>query len=426
VDKKGKILFYNNFNDKINKLNSEETIGKKIDEVYPWVNENTPIFKVMKKKQPILNKVFQISIDGKEGVTAINSAYPLINDKGIIGAVGLSYVTNFSNKSNSTKKQSSFSSIYTFEDLQTANPEMKNLITDLYKSSKSKSNIFIFGESGTGKEILAHSIHNSSERSNKPFVTQNCGAIPENLMESIFFGTSKGSFTGSEQKIGLLDVANGGTLFLDEINSMPMGLQSKLLRVIESHSFRRVGGTKEFFCDIRFITSSNVNKETLLKNYIRQDLFYRLNVVNAVIPPLRERPEDVEILSKYFFNYFNNIFNKNILRIESPALKKLQNYSWPGNVRELKNVIESCYNIIEEGNEIREIHLPSYINEQKDSLVDKIENSLTDTVESFERKVIENALKAKRYNIVRTAKYLKIPRQTLYYKLKKYDLLENN
>lgn len=425
IDNKGKIMYYNNFRDRINKLKEVDTIGRNIWEIYPWVNEETPLFRTMKLREPIMNEILDITIDGNKTISALNSAYPLENSKGVFGAIGFSTSTEKTlNNPDSKRKQTGNSATYVFDDIITVNKNMITLKENLAKISKTDSNVFLFGASGTGKELFAHSIHNSSPRWNKPFIAQNCGAIPSTLVESTFFGTDKGSFTGSENKQGLFDIADGGTLFLDEINSMPLELQGKLLRVLEENSFRRVGSTEEVFCDVRIISASNMNLDESLDDIIRSDLFYRLSVINIRIPPLAKRIDDIEVLCDYYISFFNNVFNKNVKAISVEATKIILNYDWPGNVRELKNVMEYCFNVIEE--DIIDVnHLPKRLI-KKSTLENKIPNfvGLVDNVEAYEKSLISKALLINKYNIVNSAKYLNIPRQTLYYKLNKYDLMK--
>lgn len=422
IDKQGKILYYNNFNDRINKFNNSETIGKNICDIYSWVNKNTPMFKVMEVEQPILNQVFEITIDGNKTITAINSAYPLKNSEGIIGAIGLSTSSEKISKNKTSKKKiASYLAKYTFDDIITVNKEMIALKKNLEKTARSNSSVFIFGDSGTGKELFAHSIHNASRRANKPFVAQNCGAIPPTLMESTFFGTIKGSFTGSEDRKGIFDIADGGTLFLDEINSMPLNLQVKLLRVIEEKYFRRVGDTEDIYCDVRIISASNTNIESLLDKYIRRDLFYRLSVINVKIPSLKERKDDIEILCNHFIPRFNNMFNKAVKSITDEALDIFLKYDWPGNVRELSNTLECCFNTLE-GNVIDIDDIPRILIDNIDIENEVNHTNLVDAVNAYEKSIISKALLTNRYSVVNTAKYLGIPRQTLYYKLNKYNL----
>lgn len=210
------------------------------------------------------------------------------------------------------------------------------------KVAKSKSSILIVGESGTGKELVARMIHERGELKTKPFVAVNCGAIPENLIESELFGHKKGSFTGAVvDKVGLFEVANGGTMFLDEIGELPLGMQVKLLRVLQEQNFRRVGGNENIRVEVRIIAATNRDLELGIKeNKFREDLYYRLNVIQIKTPPLRLRPGDTEILAGHFLSKYAKKQGKRFKGFESETMAALRQYSWPGNVRELENVIE--------------------------------------------------------------------------------------
>ncbi len=222
--------------------------------------------------------------------------------------------------------------------------------------------VLIEGESGTGKELLAKIIHSLSSRANKPFVSINCGAIPETLLESELFGYVKGAFTGAySDKKGLFEIANGGTVFLDEISEMSPMMQVKLLRFLQERKFRRVGGERELEVDVRIIAATNRNLEKLVKEgKFRDDLFYRLDVVRITLPPLRERREDIPLLVDFFIKRYSSKFNKPIRGITKEALSALENYPWPGNVRELENVIERAV-VLEEGELITPESLPEKI-----------------------------------------------------------------
>lgn len=204
--------------------------------------------------------------------------------------------------------------------------------------------LLICGETGTGKEVVVNTIHEQSSRRDKPLVKINCGAIPENLLESELFGHEKGSFTGADKtKKGLMELANGGTVFLDEIGELPLAMQAKLLTFLEDRSFKRVGGLQDIEVNVRVAAATNRNlEEEVQKGRFREDLYYRLNVMQIHIPPLRERPEDIPVLSQYYLEHFNRKFNKSLREIAPEFLTLLQGYSWKGNVRELRNVMERC------------------------------------------------------------------------------------
>ena len=229
-----------------------------------------------------------------------------------------------------------------FDNIISKSPEMHKIFALIPRASSAKSNVLIIGESGTGKELVARAIHQHSNRKNNPFVTINCGGIPENLLESELFGYKKGSFTGAlANKIGLFEAASGGTIFLDEISDLPLLLQVKLLRVVQDKVFTPIGDTKEINVDTRIISATNQDLEqNVIARKFREDLYYRLNVIRIRIPPLRERKMDIPLLAQYFLDKYSREMGKEIQQISSYVLDSLQNYHFPGNVRELENIIE--------------------------------------------------------------------------------------
>lgn len=273
--------------------------------------------------------------------------------------------------------------------------QIKKLIQTV---SKTDASILILGESGVGKEVIAKEIYDTSLRKDKPFVTINCAAIPENLLESEMFGYEKGAFTGAARsKEGLFEIAEGGTILLDEIGAMPLSLQPKLLRVLQENEFRRVGGVKRIPLNIRIISATNENLlDQIKKGHFRQDLYYRLNVIPIVIPPLRERREDINVLSIKFLDEFNEKYHKKKVFNEM-SLIELEQYSWPGNVRELKNAIERLV-IIGETNVIsaKQVRYITDHNLESDpaATFDEVEEglSLKEAVSNLERKLISDAL----------------------------------
>ncbi len=286
----------------------------------------------------------------------------------------------------------------------------------------------IYGETGTGKELFAQSIHNASRRSDGPFLAINCAAIPDNLFEGLLFGTEKGAYTGAESRAGLFEQANEGTLLLDEINSMNMLLQSKLLRVLQEGTLRRVGGSKNIHIDVRVISNTNIPPREAIKNKeLRQDLFYRLGVVNINIPPLREHKEDIPLLSKSFILCFNEKLMKNVSNIDRATLEIFNAYQWPGNIRELEHVIEHAMSIIptRQISTITPDYLPDYIlnfppttlhTDQRDQ--GNI-NTLNSAVQMTEYQVLRNALLENNCNITRTASFFGVSRQNLQYRIKR-------
>lgn len=260
-------------------------------------------------------------------------------------------------------------------------PSMKVLYNRILKISKTFSNVLLTGETGTGKEIIAKAIHLNSDYSNNPFVSINCGAIPENLFESELFGYTRGAFTGANPngRIGKIQQAHNGTLFLDEIADMPLNLQVKLLRVLQEKKIIPIGSNSEIDINIRIIAATNKNLEQMVsEGKFREDLFYRLNVVPLEVPPLRTWKEDIETLSKYFIKKYCTLFKKKLCSISKDALEILSEYNWPGNVRELENAIEFALNVIGEDEVIRIESLPEKITKYNNSL--SISNSYSNSV----------------------------------------------
>jgi len=307
--------------------------------------------------------------------------------------------------------------MYTFDDIVGDSKSIKRVKELGKKACNTASPVLIYGDTGTGKELIVQAIHEGSSRRNKSFIPQNCAAIPENLLESIFFGVSKGSFTGAESKLGLFELADGGTLYLDELNSMPIKFQGKLLRVLQDGEIRRVGDTVSKKVDVRIVASLNENPEELVGGEkLRRDLYYRLNVLRINLPQLNERKEDIPKLVSHFIEKFNNRFNKIITGIKEDALKALIAHDYEGNVRELEHILEGAFNLRNEG----------YI--ELEDLCLRMDTgsfmcwSLKDKLEYYEKKYIKEAVIMSGYNISKAAKILDIPRQTLQYKIKKYEI----
>ncbi|MFQ5648810.1 MAG: sigma-54-dependent transcriptional regulator [bacterium] len=303
--------------------------------------------------------------------------------------------------------------------------ELKKLIKIV--AGTPKTSVLIQGESGTGKELVANAVHNWSSRSDKPLIKINCSAIPENLLESELFGHERGAFTDAKNlKKGIFEMANNGTIFLDEISSMQMSIQPKFLRVLETQSFRRIGGTSDIQIDVRIIAATNRNLEDCVEQQaFREDLYYRLKVMVLNIPTLRERTEDVIPLALLFIGRNNKEFGKEIKGIARDAAEKMVKYRWPGNVRELKNVIERAVILCNE-HELQSDHLPLELQHGISKLGTSNEfASLTgdaDSLEEMERRHILNVLKKYNGNKSKTARMLNISRSTLREKMKNYGI----
>jgi len=311
-------------------------------------------------------------------------------------------------------------------DIIGASDVMKALKNDIQRAAPSNSWVLITGENGTGKEFVAHNIHLLSSRSSRPFVEVNCAAIPDELIESELFGHEKGAFTGALlKKKGKFDIADTGTIFLDEIGDMSMRTQAKVLRILQEQTFERVGGTELIKVDVRVIAATNKDlKEEIQKGNFREDLYYRLNVIPLVVPPLRRRPEDISLLIEHFLREASRKSGVETIKADNSVMRRLSEYAWPGNVRELKNLVERLV-IMSPGPTITINDLPSYISgeETTDDHLGLFSRSLLrDARSSFEKEFIVRKLKANGGNIARTAEAIGIERSHLYRKIKSYGI----
>lgn len=441
IDKDGYIIYYNDAMGEIEGFDSNEVVNKHILDLFPSIDmKNSSLFRCLKTGKPIYNDLQNyINKKGKKIFSVITNI-PIIEDGEVLGVIEFAEdinrieklyksVDNWLNypKINNMNSSVDIISYYNFDDFKTCNKSLINLIKKLKKVASYGYNVLIYGETGTGKEIFAQSIHNASSRKNKPFIAQNCAAIPENLLESILFGTEKGSFTGAITKEGLFEQANGGTLFLDELNTLPAYLQAKLLRVLQEGYIRRVGGNEVRKVNVRVIATVNEDPLELIESQrLRQDLFFRLSTLYIRIPPLRERKEDILFLTNYFVDKYSTLFNVPAPKLSKEVLDFFVNYDWKGNVRELINVIEYVIMTVEDSEEIQIKHLPAYLldylNRKEESTEYKNFDSYFDLVNNFERKVILKALNRNKWNVSKTAKDLKIKRQTLQNKIKKLNI----
>lgn len=306
---------------------------------------------------------------------------------------------------------------YSFHDIISRNASMRSIFEVLPDVAESEATVLLRGESGTGKELFARAVHSLSRRRNGPLVVVNCGAFPEHLLEAEIFGVKRGAFTGAvETRAGRLETADGGTLFLDEIGDLPLSLQVKLLRVLENREYQPLGDKQPKRADVRFVTATNRDLEAMVEEgTFRRDLFFRINVVNLTIPPLRERQEDIPLLLDFALDRFNRAYNRKILRYSSEALQVLLNYSYPGNVRELINQVEQMV-ILCRGSEIDVKHLPP-------SLISASESETPPASRPVPtRKAIRETLKRNNGNRTKAAEELGVDRTTLWRWIKRAGL----
>ena len=419
----------------------QSCIGKHLLDVYAQGESGGSMYEVLKTGIPIVSAPGAIRIKNGKSIACTVNTFPILKDKEIIGVVELNKYSQQQDVRFDTQEQPSGprnkrKRYYTLDDIVTIDPLMNELKDQIIKIAKSDMPILIYGATGTGKEVVAQSIHSESLRKDKLFISQNCAAVPENLLESIFFGTEKGAYTGAENRKGLFELAEGGTLFLDEINSMSVSMQVKLLKAIEEKKFRRIGGQREIKVDIRIISALNEDPLTLIaEKRLRPDLFYRLGNIYLTIPPLCERKGDIKHLTDYFMKEYQEALRLPAKGISDHVLSLFQKYSWPGNVRELKNALESALTV-STGRTIETNDLPEYL--KKDLLTDEKEplsgtmqdsspdedvpedeRTLREKLENYERNLIMAA--CEKYSTrVEAAKHLGISKQSLNYRLTKY------
>ncbi|HXC61443.1 MAG TPA: sigma-54 dependent transcriptional regulator, partial [Nitrospiria bacterium] len=304
-------------------------------------------------------------------------------------------------------------------------PAMQPVFDLIAKVAASDVTVLITGESGTGKELVARAIHKRSERRNEPFVTVNCCAIPENLLEAELFGHEKGAFTGAhQQRHGKFELAHQGTIFLDEIGDMSLSMQTKILRVLQEKEIEPVGGSGPIKVDLRLLAATHRNLQAAIENgSFREDLYFRLNVVNIPLPPLRERTEDLKDLTDYFIKKYNQRFQKTVKGLTERAKKLLLSYHWPGNVRELENLIQRTIVLTEE-QELSDELIGGFLKRETDDAIGSLKEKVGKSSDEIEKRTILEALGETGWRREETAKRLKISRKNLYNKIKKYGLLE--
>lgn len=430
TDNEGYIQYYKTVNG-IGSRIVENPVGMHILDLHQHLDsETSTVMRVLRNNEVIINEKQHLNIFKERTVTLLVTTLPLVSNNEIIGAIEIDRYFDKDTLDFGENKLE-YAPIknhlyFTIDDIITKSPAMIKVKEQTLKVAQTNSPVMIYGETGTGKELVAKAIHNHSFRRNRPFLVQNCSTIPPTLGESILFGTTKGSFTGSENKTGIFDIADGGTIVFDELNSMDIHLQSKLLRVTENNCFRRVGGKNVIQVDVRLISTLNEDPSCLMaSNKIRNDLFYRLGVVLIYIPPIRERKEDIPLLVDTFIKEYNRKMDKHVQGISKKVFNLFMDYHWPGNVREIKHIIESAFNFID-GDIIEFEHLPHhfiYSNEDTSQITnfDNDDFDLNAAIKDSEIRYIKLALSSSN-TLNEAAKLLKISRQSLKYKMAVYDI----
>lgn len=437
VDPEGNSVIYNKAMAQLEKMDRKDVLRKPFAEVFRNMKaENSTLLQALeygkstwRQEQTYLNK------DGRE-ITTVNTTVPVLDGERVLAAVEIAKnITDIQRMSDTIlelrkeiddprKSKQKRIQKYNFSNLLGQNRDFLETLSLARKAARSPASCIIYGETGTGKELIAQSIHFDSDRKDKPFLAQNCAAVPASLLEGILFGTAKGGFTGAVDRAGLFEQADEGTLLLDEINSMPLELQGKLLRVLQENYTRRVGGTRDIPLDVRIIATINEPAEELLASgRLRKDLYYRIAVIQLHIPPLRNRRDDIILLAEKFAEKYNKKYGKQVWMLSQGAEEKLLSYDYPGNVRELENIIMSAMSMMDpEEHVLQDEDL--IINRRKALPAQDVftlgAGGLEEYLDRIEREMIENALVTSGGNISRAADSLRIKRQTLQHKIKKY------
>ncbi|MGE6657642.1 sigma-54-dependent Fis family transcriptional regulator [Bacillus altitudinis] len=437
VDEQGKGILINRAYTKMTGLTDKEVVGKPAG---ADISEGESMhLKVLETRRPVRGVRMKVGPNKKDVI--VNVA-PVIVDGILKGSVGVihdvSEIQSLTNELNKARQLiRTLEAKYTFEDIIGESEQMLVALEQAKLGAKTPATILLRGESGTGKELFAHAIHNESDRKYNRFVRVNCAALSETLLESELFGYEEGAFSGARRggKKGLFEEANHGSIFLDEIGEMTPSTQAKLLRVMQEKEIVRVGGTKAIPVDVRVITATNVNIEkAMAEGKFREDLYYRMNRYPISIPPLRQRLEDIESLSKRLIQKINLDYGRNVSGLTDRALKRLRSYSWPGNVRELENVLGRAMIFLNPQEEwIDEAHIAFMESdeheekEQQELAVSQFEGeTLSDAVEAFEAQLIKQTLEKHQFNRTKTAKTLGISIRNLYYKMDKYQLAKDS
>lgn len=446
-DYEGKVVIYNKAMEKIEGVKAKDMLNKYIWDAYKYGIENESEHrKVFHSRKPIIKAykahVYNNNIPKYESY----NTYPIIKEGEGVGVFSISKnETELKSLLSETvelkrkyiqkglyrisEKSMTNGTTFTFSDVVGCSETTSNLIKEAQTIALLENNVLIVGDTGTGKEVFAQSIHNFGSKSEEQFIGINCAAIPENLLESILFGAVKGAYTGAIDRTGLFQEAGDGTLFLDELNSMPVSMQTKLLRVLQERKVRKVGDVNNIPINCRVICAINEDPLQLIKaGRLRQDLFYRIAGLILYIPPLRDRREDISELYKFFITKYNRLMNRNITALSEELKKVILSYDWPGNVRELEHTIENLMVRTKENQtELTLSDMPTYLSKVilSSNAIERKRprtESLTETLRDIEKKLIIESLKNNNWNISKASKSLGIIRQSLIYRMKKLEI----
>ncbi|MDF2677446.1 MAG: hypothetical protein K0Q97_1769 [Bacillota bacterium] len=449
TDYKGHVKIFNPAQEKMENKKFEDLYDKYLWDFYDYDDESgSEHRKVYREKKPVLGKYSLLTYKNGQPKYLYYNTYPVLKDDEVIGVFSVSkneekleellsetieLKRRLANKDFTSEHSDILNNgtSYTFSEIVGNSEIIQNTIKEAQSIALVNKNVLIIGETGTGKEMFAQSIHNYVNKS-EPFIAINCAAIPENLLESILFGSVKGAYTGATDSEGLFQSAGKGTLLLDELNSMPVTMQTKLLRVLQERKIRKVGDSKMFPIYCRVITAINEDPfELIEKGLLRKDLYFRISGLTLNLPPLRMRKEDIKFLTEYYIRKNNKLMNKNVAIVTQNLLNILMNYSWPGNVRELEYIVENLMIKVKSNSNILTLddlpkHIHNILKLHQDSIETDIsignDKLLNDVLNDIEKKMILKALEETNWNITHSSKKLGIIRQSLLYRMKRLNI----
>lgn len=428
IDSSFRIVYADLGDPSVYSIKKENLTGIHIDELFCCEDGENPLIAAASRGEYFDNYEVSVVTKAKERQLKIGCAYPIFENEKVVGAIEFfqlvygknhirkigEYANHLIYRSNNTK--------YLLEDIVTQDSKMLEIKDNIGKVAITDANVLIYGQTGTGKELIAQSIHNESRRFHKKFISINCGALPAGIIESLLFGTLKGSFTGAADKPGFFELAEGGTLFLDEINSLDISLQTKILKTIETKEVRRIGSLREKKVDVRIVAATNEEPYKLMREgTLKEDLFYRLSTFYIKLPRLVQRSDDIMLLADHFRTYFNKRMKIDIQPFDEKITGIFLSYDWPGNVRELRNVIESAFTFAE-GNKITAEDIPRHMLKKRPLSAERDTGGYGHMPLYMKKELVENHIITQIYkrnsgNMTKTANELGISKQLLSYKM---------